>query len=38
MPLTIERKSLDDIASKKRSMYHKRYAMLDKILSDIQQF
>lgn len=38
LPLTIERKSLDDIASKKRSMYRKCYAMLDKILSDIQQF
>lgn len=37
LPLSIERKSLEDIASKKRSMYRKRYEMLDKMLQDIEQ-
>lgn len=31
IPNTIERKSMDDIPSKKRSMYKKRYEMLDNI-------
>lgn len=38
IPLEIERKPLEEIASKKRSMYRKRYEMLDKMESDIQQF
>lgn len=37
LPLEIERKSLDDIASKKRSMYRKRYEMFDKMREDIQR-
>lgn len=35
LPLLIERKSLEEIASKKRSMYRKRYDMLDQMISDI---
>ncbi len=38
LPLEIERKPLEEIASKKRSMYRKRYEMLDKAEADIQQF
>lgn len=37
LPLDIERKSLDEIQSKKRSMYRKRYEMLDQLTLDIQQ-
>ena len=37
LPLHIERKQLEDIASKKRSMYRKRYEMLDQMALDIQQ-
>ena len=37
LPLDIERKQLEDIASKKRSMYRKRYEMLDQMALDIQQ-
>ncbi|OOF49428.1 hypothetical protein BKK54_09030 [Rodentibacter genomosp. 1] len=35
LPLNIERKPLEDIASKKRSMYRKRYEMLDRLTSEI---
>lgn len=38
LPLTIERKALEDIASKKRSMYRKRYEMLDQLAQDIKFF
>lgn len=38
IPLDIERKSLEEIASKKRSMYRKRYEMLDQMEKDIQGF
>lgn len=38
IPLEIERKSLESIASKKRSMYRKRYDMLDKMAKDIHIF
>lgn len=38
IPLTIERKPLEDIQSKKRSMYRKRYAMLDDIEIQISNF
>ena len=38
LPLTIERKSLDEIQSKKRSMYRKRYEMLDIMAQAIQKF
>ncbi|SUT94467.1 Protein of uncharacterised function (DUF535) [[Actinobacillus] rossii] len=38
LPLTIERKSLDDIQSKKRSMYRKRYEMLDNMAQSISDF
>lgn len=36
IPVEIERKPLDEIQSKKRSMYRKRYEMYDKVLLDIQ--
>ncbi|URL06089.1 VirK/YbjX family protein [Avibacterium sp. 21-595] len=35
LPLEIERKPLEDIQSKKRSMYRKRYEMLDKLETDL---
>ncbi|OOF60434.1 VirK/YbjX family protein [Rodentibacter pneumotropicus] len=35
LPLDIERKPLEEIASKKRSMYRKRYDMLDRLTSEI---
>ncbi|OOF38935.1 hypothetical protein BKK49_08875 [Rodentibacter rarus] len=35
LPLDIERKPLEDIASKKRSMYRKRYEMLDRLSDEI---
>ncbi|MFZ7236971.1 VirK/YbjX family protein [Avibacterium gallinarum] len=35
LPLEIERKSLEEIQSKKRSMYRKRYEMLDKLETDL---
>ncbi|QLB21485.1 hypothetical protein A6B43_08100 [Vespertiliibacter pulmonis] len=38
IPLEIERKSLESIASKKRSMYRKRYDMLDKMAENIHIF
>lgn len=38
LPLTMERKPLEDIASKKRSMYRKRYEMLDQLAQDIANF
>ncbi|QLB12528.1 hypothetical protein EV697_101196 [Bisgaardia hudsonensis] len=38
LPLAIEYKSLDDIASKKRSMYRRRYEMLDKLRDEIILF
>lgn len=37
IPYTIERKSLEEIASKKRSMYRKRYEMFDKLALQISQ-
>ena len=37
LPLEIESKSLDQIESKKRSMYRKRYAMLENLLINMQQ-
>lgn len=37
IPNTIERKSMDDIPSKKRSMYKKRYEMLDNIKQSLTQ-
>ena len=37
IPNTIERKSMDDIPSKKRSMYKKRYEMLDNIKQSLHQ-
>ncbi|OOF58184.1 VirK/YbjX family protein [Rodentibacter myodis] len=36
LPLEIERKPLEEIASKKRSMYRKRYEMLDQLARDIE--
>lgn len=36
LPLTFETKSLEEIPSKKRSMYRKRYAMLDNLLANMQ--
>lgn len=38
LPLIIERKSLDEIQSKKRSMYRKRYDMLDSMAQAINVF
>lgn len=38
IPLEIERKPLEEIASKKRSMYRKRYEMLDQLDEQIRQF
>ena len=38
IPLNIERKALEDIQSKKRSMYRKRYAMLDDAETQILKF
>lgn len=38
IPLNIERKELEEIASKKRAMYRKRYEMLDNLQRDIMQF
>lgn len=38
LPLEIERKALDEIPSKKRSMYRKRYEMLDKMEQAISQY
>lgn len=35
LPLDMERKPLEEIASKKRSMYRKRYEMLDQLADDI---
>ncbi|MCQ9122583.1 hypothetical protein BKG91_04655 [Rodentibacter caecimuris] len=35
LPLDVERKPLEEIASKKRSMYRKRYDMLDSLTSEI---
>ncbi|OOF84315.1 hypothetical protein BKG92_00120 [Rodentibacter ratti] len=35
LPLDIERKPLEEIASKKRSMYRKRYEMLDRLTTEI---
>ncbi|MFZ7342785.1 VirK/YbjX family protein [Avibacterium volantium] len=35
LPLEIERKPLEEIQSKKRSMYRKRYEMLDKLETDL---
>ncbi|MCW9718640.1 VirK/YbjX family protein [Avibacterium sp. 21-599] len=35
LPLEIERKPLEDIQSKKRSMYRKRYEMLDELETDL---
>ncbi|MBR4625362.1 MAG: DUF535 family protein, partial [Alphaproteobacteria bacterium] len=37
IPNIIERKSMDDIPSKKRSMYKKRYEMLDNIKQSLTQ-
>ncbi len=37
LPPEIERKPLEDIVSKKRSMYRKRYEMLDSLANDIRQ-
>ncbi|QPB42396.1 DUF535 family protein [Rodentibacter haemolyticus] len=37
LPLEIERKPLEEIASKKRSMYRKRYEMLDQLTLDIKK-
>ena len=37
LPLDVERKPLEEIASKKRSMYRKRYEMLDQLAGDIEQ-
>lgn len=37
LPLGVERKPLEEIASKKRSMYRKRYEMLDQLAGDIEQ-
>lgn len=37
LPLEVERKPLEEIASKKRSMYRKRYEMLDMLGQDIKQ-
>lgn len=36
LPLDIERKNLEEIASKKRSMYRKRYEMFDELASALQ--
>lgn len=36
LPLNFETKSLEEIPSKKRSMYRKRYAMLDNLLQNMQ--
>lgn len=36
LPLTFETKSLEEIPSKKRSMYRKRYAMLDNLLASMK--
>lgn len=38
LPLTQERKNLEEIASKKRNMYRKRYAMLDLANKEITKF
>ncbi len=38
LPLDIERKPLEEIQSKKRSMYKKRYAMLDETAQQITRF
>lgn len=35
LPLTIERKPLEEIQSKKRSMYRKRYEMLDQLAAEL---
>lgn len=37
LPLTIERRPLEEIASKKRSMYRKRYEMLDTLEATINE-
>ena len=36
IPTALERRPLEDIQSKKRSMYRKRYEMFDKMTADIQ--
>ncbi|MFR5627899.1 MAG: DUF535 family protein, partial [Haemophilus parainfluenzae] len=38
LPLESTRKPLEEIASKKRSMYRKRYEMLDDLSEKITQF
>ncbi|WP_439257810.1 VirK/YbjX family protein [Lonepinella sp. BR2271] len=38
LPVQIERKPLEDIASKKRSMYRKRYEMFDGLAQQIKDF
>ncbi|MBE2895348.1 DUF535 domain-containing protein [Pasteurellaceae bacterium HPA106] len=38
LPTAIEQKSLEEIASKKRSMYRKRYAMLERAQAEIATF
>lgn len=35
LPLSIERKPLEEIQSKKRSMYRKRYEMLDQLEAEL---
>lgn len=37
LPVYVERKSFNDLASKKRSEYRKRYALLDQIHEDIRE-
>ncbi|SUB58785.1 Protein of uncharacterised function (DUF535) [Phocoenobacter uteri] len=37
LPLSLENKNLDDIPSKKRSMYRKRYAMLEQLQSSMKE-
>lgn len=37
LPQEIERKTLDEIASKKRSMYRKRYEMFDSLETELQK-
>ena len=38
MPTTLTRRPLEEIQSKKRSMYKKRYAMLDAVMAGIDQY
>ena len=37
LPTTVERRPLEDIQSKKRSMYRRRYEMLDRLTADMKE-